>query len=47
MEVNPNPAWCHDGKLAHMAALRGDDHAALLERILESALRRCLVSGHR
>ena len=44
MEVNPNPAWCHDGKLAHMAAQRGDGHAALLERILEVALRRCRVA---
>ncbi len=41
MEVNPNPAWCHDGKLAHMAAQRGEDHAALLSHVLEAALRRC------
>ena len=36
LEVNPNPAWCHDGKLAHMAHLAGEDHATLLRRILES-----------
>lgn len=41
MEVNPNPAWCWDGKLAHMAELAGASHATLLERILRAARRRC------
>jgi D-alanine-D-alanine ligase len=37
MEVNPNPAWCHDGKLAHMASLRGERHSGLLRHIIEAA----------
>ncbi len=41
MEVNPNPAWCWDGKLAHMAGLRGLRHSGLLRLIVEAARRRC------
>jgi D-alanine-D-alanine ligase len=41
MEVNPNPAWCWDGKLTKMAEHMGDRHSGLLRRILEAALRRC------
>jgi len=41
MEVNPNPAWCWDGKLAHMASHMGEGHAQLLLRIIEAARRRC------
>jgi len=41
MEVNANPAWCWDGKLAHMAGLAGLSHAGLLDRILQAARRRC------
>lgn len=37
MEVNPNPAWCWDGKLAHMAGVIGKDHAWLLGTILHAA----------
>jgi D-alanine-D-alanine ligase len=37
MEVNPNPAWCHDGKLAWMARLAGESYAQLLRRIIEAA----------
>jgi len=37
MEVNPNPAWCWDGKLAHMGKLAGLDHADVLKMILEAA----------
>lgn len=37
MEVNPNPAWCWDGKLAHMGKLAGLSHAAVLRMILEAA----------
>lgn len=41
MEINPNPAWCWDGKLAHMAGLMGERHSGLLRLILEAARRRC------
>ncbi len=41
MEVNPNPAWCWDGKLAHMAGLKGLRHSGLLRLIVEAARRRC------
>ncbi len=41
MEVNPNPAWCWDGKLAHMAGLMGERHSGLLRLIIEAARRRC------
>ena len=41
MEVNPNPAWCWDGKLAHMASLAGEKHGGLLRMIIEAARRRC------
>ncbi len=37
MEVNANPAWCWDGKLAHMVELAGGSHADLLRRIIEAA----------
>lgn len=41
MEVNPNPAWCWDGKLAHMAGLKGLRHSAMLRLIIDAAWRRC------
>jgi D-alanine-D-alanine ligase len=41
MEVNPNPAWCWDGKLAHMAELKGLRHGGMLELIIEAARKRC------
>ncbi len=41
MEVNPNPAWCWDGKLAHMGHLMGLSHGGVLRLILEAAERRC------
>ena len=41
MEVNPNPAWCWDGKLAHMAHLMGRSHGELLGLIVAAARRRC------
>jgi len=41
LEINPNPAWCWDGKLAHMASLRGEDHSDLLANIIGAARRRC------
>jgi D-alanine-D-alanine ligase len=40
MEVNPNPAWGYDGKLALMAGFAGVPYAAMLEMILKAALRR-------
>ena len=41
MEVNPNPAWCWDGKLAHMASHMGKSHGGLLGMIIEAARKRC------
>ncbi|HSS64397.1 MAG TPA: D-alanine--D-alanine ligase, partial [Gammaproteobacteria bacterium] len=41
MEVNPNPAWCWDGKLAHMGELMGLSHGGVLKLVLEAAERRC------
>ncbi len=40
MEVNPNPAWCWDGKLAHMGHLAGLSHGAVLNLIIEAAEQR-------
>jgi D-alanine-D-alanine ligase len=37
LEVNPNPAWAHDGKLAMMARLGGIEYPALLAAILAAA----------
>jgi D-alanine-D-alanine ligase len=41
MEVNPNPAWCWDGKLAHMASHIDLPHSGLLHLIIEAARKRC------
>ncbi len=38
MDVNPNPAWASDGKLALMAGFAGLPYAAMLRSIVESAL---------
>ena len=43
MEVNPNPAWCWDGKLTHMAELAGLRHSGLLRLIIEAARKRCFA----
>ena len=40
MEVNPNPAWAHDGKLAFMASFAGLDHSDMLGLVLAAAQRR-------
>jgi D-alanine-D-alanine ligase len=40
LEVNPNPAWANDGKLAFMAGFAGIPYAAMLAMILEAALKR-------
>lgn len=45
MEVNPNPAWCWDGKIAHMGHLMGLSHGGVLRLILEAAERRCFGDG--
>jgi D-alanine-D-alanine ligase len=37
LEVNPNPGWCWDGKLAMMAGLAGWSYAELIRRILAAA----------
>ncbi|MDH3229255.1 MAG: D-alanine--D-alanine ligase [Alphaproteobacteria bacterium] len=37
MEVNPNPAWANDGKLAFMAGFAGIDYRDMLRMILEAA----------
>ena len=44
MEVNPNPAWCWDGKLAHMASHMGVSHSGLLRMIIEAARKRYRLS---
>ncbi len=38
LEVNPNPGWCWDGHLAKMAALDGISYAAMLDKIINSAI---------
>jgi len=40
MEVNPNPAWANDGKLAFMAGFAGQSYDELLRNLLETAIRR-------
>jgi len=45
MEVNPNPAWCWDGKLAHMGKLAGLSHGDVLNLIIEAAEQRIDAGG--
>jgi D-alanine-D-alanine ligase len=40
LEVNPNPGWCWDGKMALMAGFGGMEYPALLEKILVAGLER-------
>lgn len=40
LEVNPNPAWANDGKLAFMAGFASITYPDLLKMILDAALRR-------
>lgn len=40
MEVNPNPAWANDGKLAMMAGLAGISYCDMLRMIVEAAITR-------
>lgn len=44
IEVNPNPAWCWDGKLNFMAGFADYSYSDLLRMILEAAQRR--AAGH-
>jgi len=37
LEVNPNPAWANDGKLAFMAGFAGIEYRDMLRMILETA----------
>lgn len=43
LDVNTNPSWYYDGKLAMMAEWAGHDHAAMLGLILDATARRCGV----
>ena len=45
LEVNPNPAWCWDGKLAQMAALAGLGYADMLAAILQAARARLATTA--
>lgn len=40
MEVNANPAWANDGKLAFMAGFAGIPYPKMLEMIIDAAIRR-------
>lgn len=40
MEVNPNPAWANDGKLAFMSEFAGMEYREMLQLILHSAITR-------
>ena len=45
MEVNPNPAWGYDAKLAIMADLKGWPYARLLEELVATAWARVTRAG--
>jgi D-alanine-D-alanine ligase len=40
LEVNPNPGWCWDGKLALMAEMAGLRYSGMLRLIIEAAQER-------
>ncbi len=40
MEINPNPAWGYDGKLAIMAGFAGASYARMLEMVIDAAIAR-------
>jgi D-alanine-D-alanine ligase len=44
LEVNPNAAWCWDGKLNMMAGFAGHSYGAFLQLILEAAQARVAAS---
>jgi D-alanine-D-alanine ligase len=43
LEVNPNPAWANDGKLAFMAGFAGIAYPDMLRMILDAALARTRI----
>ena len=45
MEVNPNPAWANDGKLAFMAGFAGHSYPQMLNLILDAAQARLAATG--
>ena len=45
LEVNPNPAWCWDGKMAFMVGFGGGAYPDLLRSILDAASRRLAAAG--
>lgn len=48
LEVNPNPAWGYDGKMALMAGFAGWSYGELLGRLIDNALvREGLATGSR
>jgi len=47
MEVNPNPAWANDGKLAFMAGFAGIDYRDMLRLFLEAAIARLTGTASR
>lgn len=44
LEVNPNPAWCWDGKMALMVGFDGGSYDDLLRMVLEAAQARVAAS---
>lgn len=40
MEVNPNPAWANDGKLAYMAGMANIEYRDMLRMIIDAAWKR-------
>jgi D-alanine-D-alanine ligase len=45
MEINPNPAWANDGKLAFMAGFAGIEYRDMLRLFLEAAIARVQQTG--
>ena len=45
LEINPNPAWCWDGKLNLMAEFAGYSYSEFLRLILETAQTRVIAMG--
>lgn len=46
MEVNPNPAWAYDGKLAFMAGFAGMKYREMLHKILQASITRLSVTAN-
>lgn len=46
LDVNPNPAWCWDGKLNLMTDFAGGSYAELLRSMLAAARARLAAEGH-